>query len=204
MLPKSLNCCKFMPVPVMALLFGLVAFCGNPTEARAECGWTLTSSASAVYQFAPECPGCEESADLHYIGGMVDIQPEYRFVRWFGLGVDIGLGGMGHRFVTNPSLGWEPKGGADYRQLPYFMALVTAKFIAPLEAADLWGEFGAGIGLINGAEDILIPIRFRLGATFNLYDKSLGFGFHVGYGAMTMIFLFDPSVDLGIHFVKKF
>lgn len=203
MSPKSLMCCKIM-APLMAILLGLVMALGNPTEARAECGWTLTSSASAMYMFDPDCPGCEESADLHHIGGMVDIQPEYRFARWFGLGLDIGLGGMGHRFVTNPSRGWEEKGAADFRQLPYFMAIVTAKFIAPLEVADLWGEFGAGIGLLNGAQGIWVPIRFRLGATFNLYDGSLGFGFHVGYGAMTFILLFDPSVDLGIHFVKKF
>lgn len=84
------------------------------------------------------------------------------------------------------------------------MALVTAKFIAPLEVADLWGEFGAGIGLTNGAQGIRIPLRLRLGAIFNLYDGSPGLGFHAGYGAMTFILLFEPSVDLGIHFVKKF
>ena len=203
MSPKSLMCCKIM-APIMAILLGLVIAFGNPTEARAECGWTLTSSASAMYQFAPDCPGCEFSADLHFVGGMVDIQPEYRFVKWFGLGLDIGLGGMGHRFVTDPYPGWTSKSSTDYRAVPYFMALLTLKFIAPLEVADLWGEIGGGIGLRNGADDIVIPIRFRLGATFNLYDNTLGFGFHVGYGAMTWLLIFDPSAELGIHFVKKF
>ncbi|MBQ4359998.1 MAG: hypothetical protein II767_07060 [Proteobacteria bacterium] len=203
MSPKSLMCCKIM-APLMAILLGLVMAFGNPTEARAEGDWTLTSSASVLYQFSADCPGCEQSADLHFIGGMVDIQAEYRFVKWFGLGLDVGLGGMGHRFVSYPTEGWESKGSTDYRHIPYFMALLTVKFIAPLERADLWAELGAGIGIRDFSDHFVLPIVFRLGVTFNLYDNSLGFGFHAGYGAMTWILIFDPSVDLGIHFVKKF
>lgn len=76
--PNSL-CNKIMLAILTAVLPGLLVFMADPTEARAESGWTLTSSASAVYQYAPDCGRCEESADIHYIGGLVDIRPEYRF-----------------------------------------------------------------------------------------------------------------------------
>ena len=191
---KSSTCCINLFAPILAVMLGFVMFFGNPDEARAEGGWTLTSSASFLYMAGTDCGGCEVSTDFKYYGGSISAQPEYRFTNWFGLGLDVGLAGMSFETANDDV--------SDYNML-LFQFLVAFKFIAPLKYVDLWGEIGAGL-LVSEYKNVGFPIRFRIGATVNLLDGSMGVGVHAGFGDLGTLVIFDSAIDAGVHFVKRF
>ena len=200
----SLGIHRNLMAVLMATLMGIAMFFGNSRDAQAEEGWVLTSGAS-FYYFYDEVMSNEYRGDNELFGGIVSIQPEYRFKDWFGLGLDVGLGGMVDR---DASANWRVP---HHSEVFYFQALITCKFIATLNIVELWGEIGLGFSImagnyINGEGEISkdpeygLPARVRIGATFDL-GNSIGIGVHGAYGLQVFM---SSVAEAGVHFVKKF
>ena len=161
---------------------------------------------------------------IQYHGVMVDIQPEYRFTEWFGLGLNLGLGGMVSENYDSLHPQWVSSTKYDNFVVPNdfkhlsFEALLTFKFIAPLEIVDLWFELGAGIYMLSleylteggKFEDVgeffdgIYPdLRGRLGVTF-YPNETMGIGIHGGASYLGFGQNDTFSAEGGIHFLGKF
>ena len=203
LLNKSMN----LVAVVLALFMGIAMFFGNTRDAYAEDEWVLTSGVSFLY-FYDNVISDEYRDSNNYYGGLVEMQGEYRFTDWFGLGLEVGLGGMVDR---DASTNWSVP---HHAEVFYFQGLITCKFIADLDIVELWGEVGVGAGVMVGnyidsdgyvtdEPNVLMPVRIRLGATFDIND-SMGLGVHGSYGDGVLFFPGFPLVEAGVHFVKKF
>lgn len=105
---------------------------------------------------------------IPFVLGTGNIQIEYNIVDWFAIGFDLTMGGeiSSHAFFVTP--------------------LVTAKFMVPLQIADLWAEIGIGGAFELNTEDKeedsryeQFSARLKLGATFHI-TEHFGMGFNVG------------------------
>lgn len=169
-------------------------------EKDAEAGEFVLSGSGSIMEYKPAIWlfGISD-ADL-YSGTTFNFQPEYRFAKWFGLGLDVGFGGLsideGKAAMT-------------------FEAYLTAKFIAPLESVDLWLELGTGtFGLIGRIDvhdedetinnDFMWSSRARIGITFNIAHNvgmGLQFGAEFPYIVMPM---WGCSFEAGLHLSYHF
>ena len=220
---KKILTCSLL-APLFATLFAVSMSFGFASNADAG---EFVMNGGGSYQFLynePESKSHRRTIKSH--GGFADIQPEYRFADWFGLGLDLGFGGVvsnnydsphaqrvnattedvDYLLVTN-----------DYKSLS-FEALLTFKFIAPLKHVDLWFELGAGIYMlaldylndkgefkdVGGFFDGIWPdLRGRLGLTI-YFNEKLGFGFQGGASYLGWFQSNTFSVNGGIHFVGKY
>ncbi len=238
---KQVNCCQLVASLLAALLVLAFSFAFSSEASAGE----FVMNGGASYQFLSHNPDKlaarmdnmlnpepKRPATTHdwtdstiiYHGVMVDIQPEYRFTEWFGLGLDLGLGGMvSENFdsihpqnVTSTRLAYfiVPN---DFKHLS-FEALLTFKFIAPLNHCDIWFEVGAGIYMLtlqylkdDGKYDdvgeffdgIYPDARGRIGFTF-YPDDHMGIGFHGGASYLGWFQNDTFSAEGGIHFNGKF
>ena len=196
---------------VMSALMAFALFCGFSKPADAG-EFVIFGNASFDY-FNDAVVTNEYRGDIKYYGGHVGIHPEYRFVKWFGLGVDVGFGGLKSEpyknYVYNTAIEY------DSSYTSYTIdALLTFKFIAPLSAADLWAELGLGAKFLGNYlnderkivdMDAIILGRLRLGVTFNL-NESLGLGVHGGASLLPMTIGASSAftADGGVHFLARF
>ena len=137
------------------------------------------------------------SDNLEHYGAVFDIQPEYRFTPWFGLGIDVEIGG----FKTHTPNILNKKGHF------YFQSYVTGKFIWRLNAFDLWGEIDLGPGAESGDYIDMAHVehgttwtllgRLKLGATYKFNEKN-GVGIH--FGVASGIPAPCVVVTTGIHY----
>ena len=180
-----------------AFLTGFLFFFASPNNAQAQDNWVITGGANFVYinSSSGTTDDGNNGKTIHYYGAIIDIQPEYRFNSWFGLGVDIEIGGLGSSFARF-------KHGHFY-----FHGFVTAKFIADLAKVDLWGEIGLGAGTLvgdhlwrgaveHGADWTLLP-RVRVGVDFDIAQNQK-IGVHAGVASG--IPLGDVFVTFGVHY----
>lgn len=133
------------------------------------------------------------------LGGVIGIQPEYRFTKYFGLGLDVGIGG------SDSMVGWSGGHGT-----MVFETYLTAKFIAPLEFLDIWGELGTGtfgmVGNFEGEDGLSHNNQFqwatraRVGFSFHT-APNLDLGFHLG---ASYLFITDLTIEVGVHFNYRF
>ena len=145
------------------------------------------------------------SGNEAYYGGIAGFQPEYRFARWFGLGLDIGFGGG----VADSK--WASYDGTpSHVNTMVFETYLTFKFIAPLNYVDIWAELGTGtFGLIG---DFMLDdgewyhqlfqwaSRARVGLTINIH-QNIGIGLHF---AAIYRFITDGAFEAGLHFNYHF
>ena len=137
---------------------------------------------------------------------MISIQPEIRITKWFGLGLDFGLGGVGG--TSN----WakrtpHPKNHIKTIAFDIFM---TTKFIAALDTWDIWGDIGFGLEGLHGnivlddaewhSQIFQFAARARIGATYK-FNKNMGVGIHFAYIYRILV---DSSFETGLHFTYYF
>ena len=195
MLPTNIN--RSIVTTFFAFLAGFLFFFAAPQNVQAQDNWAINAGVSFLYINSPSSTTDDgnNGKTIHYFGGIVDIQPEYRFNSWFGLGVDVEIGGLGSSFAR-----------AKHKHF-YFHGFVTAKFIADLEKVDLWAEIGLGAGTMvgdylargsvkHGADWTLLP-RLRIGFDFDIAPKQK-IGLHAGVASG--IPLESVFVTFGAHY----
>ena len=231
---KQVTCCQLVASLLAALLVLAFSF-GFSSNANAG-EFVMTGGASYQYLYHnPDDLNARmekiltpinrwDDSVIQYHGVMIDIQPEYRFTEWFGLGLDLGLGGMVSENYDSIHPQWVTTTKQDYFVVPNdfkhlsFEALLTFKFIAPLDHCDIWFEIGAGIYMLtlqylkdDGKFDdvgeffdgIYPDARGRIGFTF-YPDDHMGIGFHGGASYLGWFQNDTFSAEGGIHFNGKF
>ena len=185
--------------PFMSLMMVLALFWGNSKEAEAG-SFVISASANFLthYNIAMTHEYVADN-DIYY-GGVVSIQPEIRFADWFGVGLDVGIGG------TAAVSHWANKNV----KAVALEVLLTAKFIGSIGSLDLWGELGTGYEGMHGRLKLYDDewhngtyqwaTRARVGATYNFAD-NMGLGLHFAY---IYRFIIDSSFEAGLHFTYHF
>ena len=177
-------------------------FFGNAKDARAD-GWVINGGAAFLMDQWNVVSEEYVFGDKTYYGVIIDFQPEYRFTKWFGLGIDLGLGGG-----VGDTGGWER--ASSKMGIGVFQAFLTAKFIGDFKLLDLWLELGAG-GVSHFGEFILDDgewekfvitgsARVRAGITFDI-NENIGLGVHAGWAWRI---LEDWNVEAGFHFTYHY
>ena len=213
MVKEITSVCKHPVVLLISMMMGILMFISNPDDARADGGWTLNWGANFLYQnvyISDWNGGANSHSKYDYYGGSINFQPEYRFFDGaLGIGIDVALGGLSFRKdrkeVDEPG---SELYNSDFEHGKhndlYLMAFITAKGIIPLRVLELWGEVGFGIRLSDFKVAIPLEDRIRLGMTLNFGDNLLGVGIHLGCSGIGMLFVDLPSVQVGVHVVKRF
>ena len=185
---------------VFVLFAGIMLIITSPNKAQAEEGFAINTGISFYYVQSEADAHNMSSTLIEYYGAVFNIQPEYRFANWYGLGLDIELGGLksdSSLFSNNKHF--------------YFSTYLTNKFIIPLTHLEIWGEIGLGYGArvgdywyvsgsghgetLNGTESLALG-RIRIGTSYKITEEHK-IGIHAAFECHIPL---ELAATAGVHY----